>query len=139
MGEASATDSGSITCSFAHGYWQVGRAGSQGSRRGRDRLGTQPAGGAAQVDVQAARQPGLRDPGTCEELTGRHAISLLNRSVLSTKRPGRWRTAVEAVPERGWRWWGRRAGGSAAAVGFAAPRSRTIAASGDVFFTLNAI
>src|SRR6202020_3466930 len=85
MGEASATDSGSITCSFAHGYWQVGRAGSQGSRRGRDRLGTQPAGGAAQVDVPAARQPGLRDPGTCEELTGRHVISLLIRSVLSTK------------------------------------------------------
>src|ERR1700689_5245474 len=88
MGEASATDSGSITCSFAHGYWQVGRAGSQGSRRGRDRLGTQPAGGAAQVDVPAAHQPGLRDPGTCEELTGRHVISLLNRSVLSTKSAG---------------------------------------------------
>src|ERR1700685_3730696 len=85
MGEARAADSGGITCSFAHGYWQVGRAGSQGSGRGRDRLGTQPAGGTAEVDVPAARQSGLRDPGTCEELTGRHVISLLNRSVLSTK------------------------------------------------------
>src|ERR1700678_4184367 len=88
MGEARAAGSGSITCSFAHGYWLVGRAGSQGRRRGRDRLGTQPAGGTAQVDVPAARQSGLRDPGTCEELTGRHVISLLNRSVLSTKPAG---------------------------------------------------
>src|ERR1700734_2114983 len=101
MGEASATDSGSIGCSFAHGYWQVGRAGSQGSRRGRDRLGTQPAGGAAQVDVPAARQSGLRDPGTCEELTERHVISLLNRSVLSTKPAGALVGGDGSRPEAG--------------------------------------